>query len=107
MEYSVHIALGVPEVHIVVVWINSVYSNVTPVAFIGSGNCLYTYSIHSLMLSSDTAATPFGKRIFIASSGVPGDMSVTVPLSITLFPVVIAVIGASTVMALGPLPLKA
>ena len=51
----------------------------TPVAFVGFGFCIYTYSIHAVWLSSETAETPSGKRKDCADCLVPGEMSVTVP----------------------------
>jgi hypothetical protein len=61
--------------------------------------------IQSLMLASDTAGTPFGKRIVSAESLVPGDMSLTMPFIITLFPNVVTSFWIETVVALGPLPI--
>src|SRR5665647_3315370 len=77
----------------------------TPLAFVGRGNCLYTYNIHSLILASDTAGTPFGKRAVNAKFLVPGEISVTVPFTTTVLPISIETSGALIVMALGPLPI--
>jgi len=56
------------------------------------------------MLLSFTAATPFIMPSFCASAMAPTDWSVTVPRITAVVPTVIAVIGASTVVPLGPLP---
>jgi hypothetical protein len=57
------------------------------------------------MLSSDTAGTPLGNRSFKASSWVPGETSVTVPLISMGVLNGTAVSGAETVIELGPLPI--
>src|SRR3989339_87009 len=44
------------------------------------------YPIQSVMLSSDIAGTPYGKRAACSSCVVPADISVTLPLIATLVP---------------------
>ena len=68
----------------------------TPVAFVGIGFCMYRYSIHGLMLSSDMAGVPAAgmpRQVW------PGDWSVTVPCISTLVPWGTATFGAVTVVA--------
>ena len=76
----------------------------TPVASVGRGLFMYTYSIHALWLSSATAGTPLGKRVANSVCAVPAEISVTIPLITTDLPISMDVFGASTVVALGPLP---
>ena len=57
------------------------------------------------MLASDTAGTPLGKRIVKVASFVPGDMSLTVPDNTMLSPNLTPLLGAESVVALGPLPI--
>src|ERR1035441_9352421 len=76
----------------------------TPVAFVGAGCCMYTYSIHCVMLASETQGNPFGKFAAGACCFVPADMSITVPLIVMGVAVVTPTLGALTVIELGPLP---
>ncbi|MBA7685726.1 hypothetical protein ES703_94152 [subsurface metagenome] len=87
--------------------LGSIVSNVTvtPVAAAGRGNCLYTYSIQSLIDSSDIAGTPFAKRNVRRRSFVPGDTSITVPFISTLLPCTETSGDAVAVVTLGPLPM--
>ncbi len=62
------------------------------------------YCIQSLMLSSETAGTPSGKRIACSFSFVPAEISVTVPLMRMLEVLGTETSGAETETLVGPLP---
>src|ERR1035437_8298004 len=77
----------------------------TPVALVGIGFCIYTYSIHALWLASDIHGTPFGKSAACSFCLVPAEMSITVPEIVTGVAVVTPTLGAVTVVWLGPWPI--
>ena len=62
--------MAVPMVWKLLLGSMAVRVTLTPVAFVGFGFCMYMYSIHSVMLSSDIAGVPFaGMPKFV----IPGD----------------------------------
>ena len=66
----------------------------TPVTVVLRGCCSCKYACH----------TPWSTSAIAGVSGCPDDWSVTVPCIIMLYPWGMAVNGAETVVALGPLP---
>ncbi len=65
----------------------------TPVVLVGFGCCMWRYSIHPVMLSSETAGV----------LGCAGERSMTVPSMTTLVPLAMTLGAAWTVVAVCPL----